>query len=112
MKNILTAIICSAIFATAPAFAGASHGHSHGAITKEQATQKAEQRLNKLVKDDKIVKSWNNKKATRVEQKTYSGQQEWVVTFNNPTLSDKSKQKLYMFFQLDGHYLATNFTGK
>lgn len=112
MKNIITAVLCSILFTASPAFAGAGHGHSHGPITKEQAVDKAEKRLGRLAKTGKIDKSWSNKKTSSVEKKIYSGKEEWVITFNNPELPDKSKQTLYMFFKLDGHYLATNYTGK
>ena len=110
MKKLITAIFCSALLIASPAFAGS--GHSHGPITKETATLKAEKRLNRLAQKGKIDKSWAGKKAAHVEKKTYSSKKEWVVTFNNPDLADKSKQTLYMFFKLDGHYLATNYTGK
>ena len=118
MKKLLTATICSVLLIAGPVFAGAGHehnqagGHSHGPITKEKAISKAEKLLNRLVKRGKVDKSWGNKKAANAEKKTYSGKNEWVVSFNNPDLTDKSKQTLYMFFKLDGHYLATNYSGK
>ncbi len=116
MKTLIIMLLFSSLFTATPAFAGAghdhSHGHSHGPISKEKAIHKAEKQLGQLVKRGKIDKSWADKKATSVVKKAYSGKQEWVVTFNNPGISDKSKQTLYMFFKLDGHYLATNYTGK
>ena len=112
MKKLLIAILTTALLATGTALAGPGEGHSHGPISKEQAIRKAEKRLTSLVAKGKVDKSWQGKKATGVEKKTYQGKEEWVVTFNNPDLSDKSKQTLYMFFKLDGHYLATNYTGK
>ncbi|MDH5407901.1 MAG: DUF6488 family protein [Gammaproteobacteria bacterium] len=113
MKNIImTLMLGSLLSLTTPALAGPGHGHAHGPITKEKAIHKAEHRIKRLVSKGKIDKSWKDIKASSAEQKTYKGKKEWVVTFNNPALSDKSKQILYMFFKLDGHYLATNYTGK
>lgn len=116
MKTLITTLILSTLIATAPAMAGSNHehghGHSHGSVSKEKVVYKAEKRLKRLALQGKIDKVWVGKKATAIDKKTYSGQEEWVVTFNNPKIADKSKQTLYMFFKLDGHYLATNYTGK
>jgi len=112
MKNLMIALLATGLLVSTPALAGPGEGHSHGPINKEQAGKKAEKRLNGLVDKGKVDKSWQDKKSVSVEKKTYQGKQEWVVTFNNPELADKSKQTLYMFFKLDGHYLATNYTGK
>ena len=110
MKKLITVLLCSTLLSVFPAFAGT--GHSHDPISKEMATQKAEKRLQSLVTKGKIDKSWQDTKAADVQKKNYGGTNEWVVTFNNPSINDKTKQKLYMFFKLDGHYLATNYTGK
>ena len=114
MKKTIITLLFSGLLAlfTAPTMAGSGHDHSHGPISKEQAVIKAESRLARLVQRGKIDKSWRDKKAVSAEQKTYHGKKEWVVTFKNPDLSDKSKQTLYMFFKINGHYLASNYTGK
>lgn len=114
MKTFITALIFSTLLgtATAPAIAGPGEGHSHHHITKAKVAYKAKTHLIKLAKKNKVDKTWAGKISTSVEKKTYDGKEEWLVTFNNPDLADKSKQTLYMFFSLDGHYLATNYTGK
>jgi hypothetical protein len=40
------------------------------------------------------------------------GKQEWQVVFSNPTASDETKKKLFMFFTLNGNFVAANHTGK
>ena len=50
--------------------------------------------------------------ALGANQKTFSNEVEWVVTFKNDKVSDATKQTLYLFFTLDGSYIATNFTGQ
>ena len=120
MKKYITGIIICGLLGATPALAGSGHehkhtgehGHSHGPISKEKAAIKAEKYLARLIKKGKIDKSWADKKASNVESKMFNGKKEWVVVFKNPELSDKSKQTLYMFFKIDGHYLATNYTGK
>ncbi|MDH5181017.1 MAG: DUF6488 family protein [Gammaproteobacteria bacterium] len=112
MKTFYSALFCSMLLLTTPVIAGPGHGHSHGPISRDKAVIKAEKRLQRLVTQGKVDKSWADKKVSTIEKKTYNGKEEWVVIFTNPDLSDKSKQTLYMFFKLDGHYLATNYTGK
>ena len=88
------------------------HSHSHGAMSSEAVTQQGVQKIQDLVKKGKIDKSWAEVKVTSVEQKTFSKDPEWVVTFKNEQVSDKSKQTIFVFYTLDGHYLATNFSGE
>ena len=121
MKNLLKPLLmCSLlVLSTSPAIAGpghehshGGHGHAHGPVSKTSVIHKAQNRLEKLIKKGKLDKSWHSIKAASAEKKTFNGQEEWLVTFNNPALSGQSKKTLYMFFKLDGHYLATNYTGK
>ncbi len=107
-KLILTTVLGLSLIA--PAFAGP--GHSHDPITKEQAAAKAAKKRDQLVKAGKLDKSWSGVAASGVEQKTYAKGPEWVVTFRNEAAADPAKRTLYIFYALDGHYLAANFTGK
>ncbi|MDH5377166.1 MAG: DUF6488 family protein, partial [Gammaproteobacteria bacterium] len=63
------------------------------------------------VKAGKIEESWAGTKPATVEKKTFSQGPEWVVSFSNKKVADASKQTLYMFYSLDGHYIAANYTG-
>ena len=114
-KLIATLFICTGLFAT-PALAGSGHehghGHSHGPVNAHTAANRAAIVVNKLVEDGKVDASWRGIKPTSVEQKTYEGQKEWVITFKNDKVKDKSKQTLYLFFSLDGNYIAANYTGQ
>jgi len=91
---------------------GKSHGHSHGPIDKMAAVEKATNKIKQLASTGKIDKSWTAVSMTSAEKKTLKNGPEWLVTFNNKTVGDKSKQTLYVFYTLDGKYLATNYTGK
>lgn len=106
-------LICLSYFST-PALAGPGHGHSHshGAVSSEVAASKAHDKVQQLVKAGKIDASWAGRPAHSIEQKTYANGPEWVITFKNEQLSDTSKQTLYLFYSLDGHYIATNYTGQ
>ncbi|MDH5600632.1 MAG: DUF6488 family protein [Gammaproteobacteria bacterium] len=106
-----------------PAHAGTGHSHdkdgghsnqahSHGPIDSNEAKKRALSMLNGLVKKGVIDNSWQGIKPAKAEKKTFSKGPEWVVSFNNTKLRDKSKQTLYIFYSLDGHYIAANYTGK
>ena len=37
---------------------------------------------------------------------------EWKVSFRDPAAKDKSKETLYVFFTLNGNFIASNYTGQ
>ena len=115
MRHFIPLLILTFCFITTPALAGPGHehdhGHSHGPISKTAAIDKATKKVKQLVDKGKIDASWAKVSAANAEQKTYSKGPEWVVTFKNDQISDASKTTLYIFYTLDGHYLAANYTG-
>ena len=117
MRNISTALLVSSLLFISPVIAGTGHdhnngGHSHGPISSEGVIKKATKQVKSLAERGKLDKSWIGIKAEGATQKTYSNETEWVVTFKNEKVSGPEKQILYIFFTLDGSYLAANFTGK
>ena len=115
MRKTIVAVTFSALsLLTLPAFAGPGHDHSHShkAITAEGVEQKATKQVADLISKGKVDKSWSAIKPAKSYQKTFEKGQEWVVEFANSAASDKTKQGLYLFYTLDGHYVAANFTGK
>lgn len=110
MRNLLAAAVFGFTMIATTAFAGS--GHSHGPITKDQASAVAVKKRDQLVQAGKLDKSWSGVAVSGVEKKTYGKGPEWVVTFQNSAATDPAKRTLYMFYALDGHYLASNFTGK
>jgi len=118
MRNLWVIIFVSVfILGSTSLFAGAGHehkhdgSHAHGSISSEKAETKATKRVKRLADAGKIDKSWAQVKASSVAQKTYAKGPEWVVTFKNTNVSDVNKQSLYLFYSLDGHYIAANYTG-
>ena len=118
MRNISIALFVSTLLFASPAMAGAGHehgpdgGHSQGPINSQTAIKKAEKQVKSLVERGKLEKSWADAKAAGATQKVFAQGDEWVVTFSNNKVSDTSKQTLYVFYTLDGTYIASNFTGK
>lgn len=115
MRILTIAVLFSSLLFAAPLMAGAGHdhdhGHSHGPVSSDEAVKKASKRLGQLVDAGKIDESWSVAKTASVEKKTYANGLEWVVSFVNDKISDASKQTLYIFYSLDGHYIAANYTG-
>lgn len=119
MKNLITALFLSSLMFSTPVIAGSGHdhdedgGHSHAhkTISGDEAIIKASQKVEQLVKKGKLEASWADIKAASVEQKEYAKGPEWLVIFKNDKASDMKKRTLYMFFSMDGHYVAANFTG-
>jgi hypothetical protein len=118
MRNISTALLVSSLLLASPVMAGAGHehgaggSHSVGPITSDAAVKKAEKQVKSLVEKGKIDKSWSEAKMVESKQADFGKGQEWVVTFKNDKEKDTAKQTLYVFYTLNGSYLATNFTGK
>ncbi|MDH5301866.1 MAG: DUF6488 family protein [Gammaproteobacteria bacterium] len=119
MKYLFAALL-SLFIASGTAIAGGnhshdgghSHDHAHGPIDGDKAIAKAEKKLLNLIEKNKIDASWRDIKASKVEQKTFTKGPEWVVSFVNPRATEADKQTLYIFYSLDGHYIAANFTGQ
>ena len=108
MRNLLVAVVLGLTMSTT-AFAGP--GHSHAPVTKEAVSEMALKKRDQLIKNGKLDKSWSAAPVGSVEQKTFKKKPEWVITFRNDTVADEAKRTLYMFYALDGHYLASNFSG-
>lgn len=117
MKNLIVSVIVSALF-VGPVFAGGGHehshdgghGHSHGPVSADKVMVKADKKVKALIKAGKIDKSWAGKTSV-AEKKRFKNGEEWVVAYNNPSIKDAGKQKLYLFFSLSGRYIAANYTG-
>lgn len=112
--RIYTLAITTALYLFSfAAVAGSGHDHSHGhaAITQEQAESIAIKNVAKLADKGKLDKSWTTVKAAKVEKKSFGGDPEWVVVFNNNDIADPEKRTLYIFLSIGGDYLAANHTG-
>lgn len=110
MRNISTALFVSSLLLVSPVtvYAHGSGGQSHGTTSASEIANKATEKVKSLVESGKLDKSWADVQYDRVT----SNGKEWVVTFINNKISDKTKQTLHVFMGDDGTYIATNFTGK
>lgn len=117
MKQLTTTLLLSLLLIGAPVMAGSGHshdadgGHSLAPVSRDEAVNRASKKVKQLADAGKIDATWSGVKAAFVEQKTYSKGPEWVITFKNNMVTDATKQSLYLFFSLDGHYIAANYSG-
>ncbi|MFZ1850970.1 MAG: DUF6488 family protein [Nitrosomonas sp.] len=115
MKKILMiTILVTAIFGVGGAMAGedsSCHFHGNKVATEETVIKCASDRKEVLIKQGKIDPSWKTIKQDKIEMVEGKKGKEWLVTFTNPAVDDKAKEKLYLFFTSTGNFIAANFTG-
>jgi len=120
MKILMKSTLLSALLAWGfnPLYAGGNHDHGHGhshnqvTLSKDKAKKVAIKTLNDLVKSGKINKSWSGKVVVKSEKKQFHHSKEWVISFKNRTLKDKTKQTLYIFINMHGQSMGANYSGK
>ena len=108
MKKLLATLL-SILISSSLAFAHSNH--VHGPVDEKAVIELANKTVIKLADKGKIDKTWKDVKANKPFQKEFKKGKEWVVTFDNLKVKDKSKQKLYVFVSLEGKVLASNFSG-
>ena len=116
MKNfIFAALTLATVFWTTAAFAtpgGSCHFHGNKPAAEATVTGCAAQRKEALLKSGKLDASWSAVKLDKIESVAGKKGQEWKVTFKDTAAKDKTKETLYMFFTLQGNFIASNFTGQ
>jgi len=112
IQTIFFSLVFSLFSLVAVAGAGHDHSHTHDTVSQGQAETLATKSVAKLVDKNKIDKSWKSKNVSTSEKKKFGKNMEWVVVFNNKDISDPKNQTLYVFLNLEGEYLAMNYSGK
>lgn len=119
MKHLtIISLLLAVLGFTTPAYAGLGHshdkdgGHSHGPVTESTAIARATKTMQNLVERGIIDKSWESVKAAKAEKKSFAKGPEWVISFTNNKIKDATKQTLYIFYTLNGQYIAANYSGK
>ena len=116
MKNLLciTILATTLIFSSGTIAGEDSNCHFHGnkIATEEIITNCAVERKELLITQGKIDPSWKTIEPEKAELVEGKKGKEWLITFTNPAVTDKMKEKLYMFFTAPGNFIAANFTGK
>lgn len=89
-----------------------AHGdHKHEQVSEDKVVVVAQIILQDLIEKKKIDPTWRSVKPNKPYKKEFKKGTEWVITFDNPTATQKEKQKLYIFISLEGKLIAANFSG-
>lgn len=123
MKTLIKTTLIAALVASTSLYAGSghshaghdhSHGHSHEqkAVSEDNIKEIAKQKVNSLVKQKKIAKSWASSSVERIEVSKLNYKKDLVVSFKNAKIKDKSRQTLYVFVSKSGMIKGANYTGK
>ena len=91
---------------------GGGHMPTQKEVSKSNIQKTAKQELLGLLKYKKIDKSWSNKPISNMKRTQYNYNNEWVVSFENLEIKDKTKQTLYIFVDVYGDIKGANYTGK
>ncbi|MBS2035736.1 hypothetical protein JST97_12165 [bacterium] len=99
---------------SASALAHPGHGpHTHEIeIDAEEAGLLAPDAVALKVKEGRLDASWLSIKPNPARPVQLGQQVEWLVTFDNPSLPDEKKRRLYVFLKLNGQLSGINFTGR
>jgi len=120
MKTFIKATLITAVLTCTTLYAGGSHshdadhGHSHtqAEASKASIEKAALSELARLIQNNKIDQSWSNTPIEKMQKKQFHHNMEWVASFKNTKIQDKSKQTLYIFLSLYGKSTGANYTGK
>ena len=94
-----------------------SHGHSHryddlkNEVSKETVEKAAKQKVQSLVAEKKIHKSWESVPISKIGKTHYGDTNDWVVGFDNMKIKNKERQTLYIFVSVGGEIRGANYTG-
>ena len=94
------------------AHAHSNHHHSNQKVSEATIKSNAQKRIGILIEKKKLSSIWRKAKLLSSEKKRFKGRVEWLIKFENVMTADASKKVLYMFFNINGDFLAANFTGK
>jgi hypothetical protein len=89
------------------AYAHESHAHP---VEKEEIIDKANKVIEMAIGQQKLDQSWKDAKVVEAKVLEEKGGQ-WLVQYNNASEKNDNKN-LFIFFTLDGKYIAMNHTGK
>lgn len=116
MKKLLLSLIAvSSIAMSATAYAGeggSCHFHGNRPTTDAVVLDCAYQRKDAMVLNKRLDAAWKDIKHDKLEQIAGKKGTEWKLSFKNPQAKDKAQETLYMFYSLQGNYIAANYTGE
>jgi len=94
-----------------------NHDHSHrydnikNEVSKETVEKVAKQKVQSLVAEKKIHKSWESVAISKIGKTHYGDTDDWVVGFDNMEIKNKKRRTLYIFVSVRGEIRGANYTG-
>jgi hypothetical protein len=91
---------------------GNCHFHGKKEASEETIMRCSQFHRERLAKKGAIDASWNTIKHDSLKKVAgQKGREEWQIIFSDPAAADITKKKLFLFFTLNGNFLAANHTG-
>jgi hypothetical protein len=117
IRNKIGIIIFSFVMLVSLSDSYVMHAYSHGgkmhaevAFTALQAVQKATQLYDRLVTSEKLPPAWEiGLKTIKISTRNNGSMLEYVVQFET---TQENPNSVYFFFNQEGAYSGSNFTGK
>lgn len=111
MRKLLLAIAL-ATSAVSPAFAHPDHDMYEQENPRLLAVNSASYVVERMVERNAIPASWRDIQPNSALLRQRNGAMEWVVTFENPAITNTSERTLYVMLTQAGVYIAANYTGE
>ncbi len=113
----ITLIILLILFSFNPVYAQNAYdyyyygngGANYTKLNKSAISKIAKAEIKRLLLKKKIPSSWRGMKIFKIDK---SNSSDWKIIFNNPNIKVKLKQKIYIFIDVYGKVLGTNYTAK
>ena len=83
-------------------------GATYNKLNKTSITKIAKAEVKRLTMEKKIPKSWKSIPISKINK---FNNDDWIVTFNNLKIKNKSKQNLYIFVGIYGQVKGANYKG-
>ncbi|MBI2791788.1 MAG: hypothetical protein HYX61_07510 [Gammaproteobacteria bacterium] len=103
-------VILLAIFSWHYSMLSCAHeGHAEP-LEKNKVVEKANKVISMAIEQNKLEPSWKEAKADEPKLIDEDKGGQWVIKYTNSKINKDNQ--LFIFFTLDGKYIAMNYTGK
>lgn len=105
--KLLQATILTILLSITSLYAGAGHSHS---VSDRDIKIRAQNHITSLINKNTVDSSWKNSKLEKMEERGIISK-EWVVSFTNKEIKDKTKQRLFVYLTSYGKVKGANYKG-
>lgn len=111
MKKLFVAVAL-ALASASPAYAHPDHDMYEQENPRLLALHSASYVVDRMVERNAIPASWRDIEPNSAFLRQRNGATEWVVTFENPAITNAAERTLYVMLTQTGVYIAANYTGR